>query len=354
MERSSGPVLQLGRLKNNEVHLLYVLFGEDDFSRRQALENIKTVLNAGDLLSANTVALEGKHLTLAQLTSACDTIPFLAPQRLVVVEGLLERFQPRPKSDKPQDHPEPRQKTEKPFEPAALAEHIKIMPMTTILVLTDGKIDPSNPMLKALSPVATVKSFPILKGDNLRAWIGDRVTRGGGNISASAANLLADTAGDDLWTLSSEIDKLMLYAQGQTIEEKDVRSVVSHTRQASIFPLVDAVLEGRLTEAMRLLHSLLEEGSHPSYVLVMLTRQFRLALQAKELDSQGMPAPQIQGRIGLPSEYAFKKALAQGRKHSQRRLEAAYRQLLATDISIKTGRQDPELAIDLLVTDLCS
>jgi len=317
--------------------LLYILYGEDDFSRRQTLDDIKAGLGAGDLLEANTVMLESKQLSLAQLTAACNTTPFLAPQRLVIVEGLLKRF-------------ESRTGLEQLPETATFVDCVKNMPGTTILVILDDSLKSQNPLLKALSPLATVKSFPRLKGDSLKNWCQKRVTQGGGRISEGAASLLATLVGDDLWSLASEIDKLLLYSEGHPITENDVQTVVSQARQASIFKLVDAVLEGRSAEAIRLLHRLLDDGAHPAYLLVMLTRQFRLALQAKELHSQGVKLPEIKQQLGLT--YAAEKALAQGRQHSQQRLEKAYRQLLEADLAIKRGKYDGELALDLLVAEL--
>jgi DNA polymerase-3 subunit delta len=317
--------------------LLYILYGEDDFSRRQTLEDIKAGLCAGDLLEANTVILDGKELSLAQLTAACDTIPFLTTHRLVIVEGLLKRFEPSPGSKQPP-------------EIATLCDYVKKMSNTTVLVLVDDSLKPQNPLLKAIFPLATIKSFPRLKGESLKNWCQKRVALAGGRISEGAGSLLAELVGDDLWALAAEIDKLLLYSEGRTIVESDVQAVVSQARQAGIFRLVDAVLEGRSAEAFRLLHRLLEEGAHPAYLLVMLTRQFRLALQAKELQSRGLKLPEIKQQLGLT--YAAEKALNQGRRHSQRQLEKAYRQLLEADLSIKRGKYDGELALDLLVAEL--
>jgi len=317
--------------------VLYILYGEDDFSRRQALNDIKAGLGAGDLLEANTVILDGKQLGLAQLTAACNTIPFLAPQRLVIVEDLLKRF-------------ESRTGAEQLPESTLFADCVRKMPSTTILVLLDDSLKSQNPLLKVLSPLATVKLFPRLKGDSLKNWCQKRVTQGGGRISEGAASLVATMVGDDLWALATEIDKLLLYSQGHPITEADVQAVVSQASQANVFKLVDAILEGRSAEAIRLLHRLLDQGLHPAYLLVMITRQFRLALQAKELYSQGLKLPEIKQQLGLI--YAAEKALAQGRQHSQQRLEKAYRQLLDADLSIKRGKLDGELALDLLVSEL--
>jgi DNA polymerase-3 subunit delta len=156
--------------------------------------------------------------------------------------------------------------------------------------------------------------------------------------------------GEDLWAIASEIDKLLLYSEGHPITEADVQAVVSQASQASIFKLVDAVLEGRSSEAIRLLHRLFDDGEHPAYILVMITRQLRLALQARELYSQGLKLPEIKQQLG--QTFVTERALAQGRQYSQLQLEKAYRQILDVDLSIKRGKVDSELALDVLVAEL--
>jgi hypothetical protein len=56
------------------------------------------------MLATNTDVLDGRAVTPDQLAAICDTVPFLASHRLVVVEGLLARFDP---PDRPASYPSP-------------------------------------------------------------------------------------------------------------------------------------------------------------------------------------------------------------------------------------------------------
>ena len=67
--------------------MLHILIGEDDFSLRQALEEIKKSIGDPTALMPNTTMLEGSQVTPEQLRAACETVPFLAEKRLVIVEG---------------------------------------------------------------------------------------------------------------------------------------------------------------------------------------------------------------------------------------------------------------------------
>jgi DNA polymerase-3 subunit delta len=211
-------------------------------------------------------------------------------------------------------------------------------------------------MLAALEPQANVSEFKPLRSDELRSWVQSRVATNEGSISPRALRLLSDFIGSNLQLLSVEIEKLCLYAQGRKIEEDDVRSLVAEAVEASVFDMVDAILERRADEATRLLRQLEDEGSAPPYLLFMVTRQFRLVTQAKDLLLQHRKTDEIRYSLGINKDFVLQKTLKQARAHSMERLREVYHKLLDTDIAIKSGRykgDGGELALELLVCELC-
>ncbi|MDP2952134.1 MAG: DNA polymerase III subunit delta [Chloroflexota bacterium] len=333
--------------------MLYILHGPDRFSLREMLERLKEDLGAGDLTSSNTTALDGKQVSLQELMSVCSTVPFLAPRRLVAVEGLLARFEPRGNASASfSGRTAPPQVKTQLAAWLPLKEYLPRMPYTTLLVLVEGKLRRDNPLLKELAPQAKVMEFPEMKGPDLQNWVRLRVRKAGGEMSPTAVRLLADLVGADLGVLAGEIEKLCLYGRGRRIEETDVRLLVNHAREASVFSLVDALVQRQTPQALRALHQLLDEGAVAPYLLFMITRQFRFLLRAQELVSQGLRQEVLAQRLGL-SGYPLRKTLQQAEEYEAERLEEVYRGLRDTDLAVKTGRQDPELALDLLVAELC-
>jgi len=327
--------------------MFYILYGQDDFSLNQAVQEIKADLGDREMVATNTTSLEGQHLTLSELRNKCGAAPFLSSHRLVIVNGLLGRFevkQIKPRSGKG--------KSKNGLgEWEGLASYIKQMPETTVLVLVDEEVKGHNPLLKKLSPLAEVKTFPLLKSEALKAWIRRRVKEEGGDITPQAVNLLAELIGGDLWAMDGEIQKLLLYSQERPVSEDDVRQLVSHVQEANIFALVDAVAEGRTELAQRILHRLYDEGVAPIYILTMITRQFRLIAQAGDL-GKGLSRPQIKDRLGLKAGYAVDKTLSQAKLYDFEGVKRAYGKLLETDLAIKTGKYSDKLALELLVTEL--
>jgi len=327
--------------------MLYILYGLDDFSLGQAVGKIKADLGDWEMLATSTTNLEGQHLTLSELRNKCGAAPFLSSHRLVIVNGLLGRFevkQSKPRSGKGKSG-------NGLGEWEDLDSYIKQMPETTVIVLIDEEVKGSNPLLKKISPLAEVKTFPLLRGKDLKEWIRQRVKKEGGDITPQAVDLLAELIGGDLWAMDGEIRKLLLYNQARSISVDDVRQLVSHVQEASIFALVDAVAEGRTESAQRILHRLYDEGVAPTYILVMITRQFRLIAQARDL-GKGLSRLQIQDRLGLKQSYVVDKTLSQAKLYDFEDVKRAYDKLLETDLAIKTGKYSDKLALELLVTEL--
>lgn len=329
--------------------MFHILYGADSFSVKEALDEIRQGLGDVQLLSTNTTVFEGQKLTLPELKAACDTIPFLADHRLVVVNGLLGRFD----QHKGARQPKRAASGEKHLESwLGLKDSIATMPASTALALVDGAVDRNNPLLQALAPAAKVREFRQMDGEILRGWVERRVAKLGGHISQAAANTLVDLVGGNLWVMSSEIEKLCLYAHGRSIEEKDVKLQTASVREFTVFNLVDAVLERRASKAIQLLHQLSTEGAAAPFVLFMLTRQFRHLLRLKELAGERLSPWELGGRLGVPGG-AVQRMLQQQGAYSAKRLEDTYRKLLETDISIKTGKWGGEEALELLIVDLC-
>ncbi len=330
--------------------MLYILSGQDDFSLAQSLEEIKKEIGDPAVLAASTTTLDGQQVTLQQLRTVCETVPFFAERRLVIIKGLLERFESRGESRRQKKNT---RVTDQQDKYKSLSACMGKIPDSTILVLVDGKIANNNPLFRELADKAVVKSFPLLRDTKLRQWIQRRVMEEGGSISPQSADLLTKLVGSNLWVMANEVEKLVLFAAGRRIEEKDVRAIVGYAQEANVFAMVDAILAARADLAGQLLQKLLQWGAAPAYLLVMLSRQTRMIVRAKELSKQGKSKTEIQDRLGLASEFALGRTLRQADRYSPARLREVYHRLLEADLSIKTGKYDGELALDILVSELC-
>ena len=311
--------------------MLHILYGVDDFSMQETLEHLKALIDPPELLDANLTRVQVSSCSPQQLLALCSTVPFLASRRMVIVEGLLALFEGRRASRRGRGAQDPSSSW------LSIIEHIPTMPPSTDLVLLDGAIKRDNVLLNQLSPLGQVKEFRALSSAGLNRWIQERAAERRCTISREGVQLLAELVGGNLWTMSSEIEKLSLYCQERTVEGEDVQLLVSFAREMTIFNAVDTLLEGSYSEALRTIKRLMEGGDTGSHIITMVARQVRLLLLAKDMERRGVPQGQMGARLGVPSGWVLNKVREQGRRHSAASLESLHRGLLETDRAIKTG-----------------
>ncbi len=331
--------------------MIYLLFGEDEFSRQEALSSLKEDVGPEELRDVNITVFNGSQVSFEQLTGNCDTIPFMADKRLVIVERLLSQFEARAPSRSGARSTRPQESLLGQWE--GLPDYLPNVPPSTDLVFVDGKLGQTNPLFARIKSLVKARAFPLPAGDELRQWIRQRAASQEITIEPKAVNTLAETIGGDLRVIDHELQKLSLYRWGETVRHEDVQEMVSYAREANIFAAVDAVIEGRPGVAIRLVQQHLESGSAPTYIVSMIARQVRLLLLAKDVRERGVPQADIGKHLSL-SGYPLKKTLEQERKFTHQQLAAIHRKLLEADLSIKTGEADEQLALEMLVAELAS
>ncbi len=344
--------------------MFYLLHGNDEFTCREQLKKLRRQGN----FDYNQDTYYGGEVSLMTLTATCNTIPFLAEQRLVVLEGLPKRrrgegtgFSSEIETETPEKSgkskkskkgsksgPESRAGFEK-----GLAAYILHLPESTVLVvLVDEELPSSNPLLKAAEEHGKVIQCTLPKGAALETWISKRAAGLGVKITPEAAATLANFIGNQLRMLANELDKLATYVgPGAAITVEDVRQLSAQVHEARIiFDLTDALAQRNRKQALDLLHDLLADGEPPLRLISTITSQVRSLLLVKELAGDGLRISQIVSATGM-APFVAEKALRQVGKFTSSQLEGIYRQLLATDADLKRSRMTPEMALDLLVVN---
>lgn len=332
---------------------VHVLYG-DSYLVPRALARLEESEETRDMFDSNRHRLDGGQLNLAELLNVCNAIPFMDPRRMVIVDGLLTTFEGRRTGGGRRNNAA---RTSGNAASASLrgwerlTDAIPMMPGSTVLVFTDGSLSNGNPLLRALTDVAQVQPLPTPNGEQLARWVKSSVEEKGGSISPPAIRSLTDMVGQDLWALDQELEKLCLYTQGQRIGEEHVSEMVHQAREANIFAAVDAMIDGRQGLALQLLQQLKQDGRDATYVVAMVERQLRLLALARNAMDEGAPQSDLGRRIGATSDFVLRKTVDQARRHSFAGIAYRYERLLEADLAIKTGRMEPDLALELLAAD---
>ncbi|OGO05876.1 MAG: DNA polymerase III subunit delta, partial [Chloroflexi bacterium RBG_13_56_8] len=327
--------------------MYYILHGDEEFTRSERVAQLKARIAHDGMGDLNITTLDGRALELGELINACNAMPFLTQRRLIIVEGLLERFDPHA-----------RQANGANTEYAnKLAAYLKQLPPSTRLVFVERKtLSRANPILKQAlqNKDGHVTEFNPLKNSDLNHWIQERAKEKGAEIAREAVSLLVSFVSEDLRMLDRELEKLAAYANyARPISSQDVRTLVSAAHDANVFALVDAIGLRNEQLALKELHELLASGANELYILTMIARQVRLLLSVKELaEEKNLRPDDIRREAQISHSFILDRLLRQTPRFTMHELETLQRAVLESDQAIKTGEIEAELALELLLIQI--
>ncbi len=325
--------------------MLYIFHGPEEFLRAEAIQALRGRMGDPSVAGMNTTLLDARRLNLPDLIHAAEAMPFLGDARLVVVDGLLGRLEGR--GGKPG-------KADQAFGEGLAAYLPKLSPSTWLVFDEDHVIADGHPILRVareLKANASIQLFARLSEAELRQWLVQRAKSRGGTLGADAADLLVGAAESDLRLLDQELEKLVTFADGRTVTSQDVQRLTHGARSVNVFAMVDALGQRNGRKAIEQFHALVDEGEPPGRLLFMITRQFRMILQAKDLRERRANSGEMMRALGAP-KFVADKVESQSRQFSPAQVDLIYRRLLETDQAIKTGQVDPLLAVDMLIAEI--
>ena len=324
--------------------VVYILHGDDRFSIQKVLQEMIARLGDPGMAELNITRLEGKQTSLAELSTAVNSLPFLSDRRMVIVTNPIERGSRSAERDK-------------------WLNLLNTMPDTTalVLIIEDQQerrewvtLKPKHWLRLWAAEAGThawLQTYSLPKPPEMPAWIRTHALLLGGEFAPQAANELALHTGSDTEMADREIEKLLTYVNFQrpvTLEE--VQLLTSEGGPLNVFEMVDALAEGDARRAQRLLHGLLEQQDAFS-LFGMIVRQFRLLIQVRELLDEGKGIQSIVSTLRL-HEFVAKKLISQSERFTMSDLEVIYHRLLTVDEQIKTSQMDADIALDVFVTEL--
>jgi DNA polymerase-3 subunit delta len=333
--------------------VLHILNGEDLFRRNEALQSLRAELEAAAGGLGQTSRYDLKEKPLDEVLTACRTAGFFAESRLVIIDNLLDRYSGNRGRGRGRKTPRRNETADPPSEMDSVVEALTNLPPATTVVLVDNVQD-SNALLKALTPVAKVETFPFLRDRELGPWFDKRLRERGVRFTPAARDrILRLIDGAHAGELAQEIDKLALYCGDRPVEVTDVDAMVSAAQAYKIWDLTDAVVDGRREAALRVAQELLNDKQAATLQVYMLTRHYRQLILLQAYLAEGAGQQDALSRLGI-HPYVAEKLPRQLRRYGPGDLEAAYARLLETDAAIKRGLLDEETALTLLITDLAA
>ncbi len=260
-----GPTLKKTRL--------FLVLGEEDCLRDQAIETIRTYRvscfqdeHAGDGQSAaadfSCDVLYGDETNAREILARVQEMPFFSTHQVVLLKWA-DKLSAK--------------------EGEALIPYISAPSDSTTMIVSAGKLDGRLKWVQALKKQAVVVNCAPLYDNQRLGWIREEAGRLGLRLDAEAAGLLKELAGEGLFVVRRELEKLALYASTKgTVTADDVSAVQGAEPGASVFDLSGAIIQGKASQALLILEKTLESGEAPLRILGALLWQYRRLWKAKD------------------------------------------------------------------------
>lgn len=317
-------------IKSGNFSNIYVLSGEEAYLRKQYKDKLKNALVSEDD-TMNFTAFEGKDINVNEVIDLAGTMPFFAERRVILVEnsGWVKSGNDR------------------------LAEYVKGMPDTTYLILVEQEVDKRNKLYKALSGKGYVASFDVQDEVTLKKWIMSLLKKENKQITPDALNILLDRTGTDMENIYREVEKLICYKfYDEGITAEDVEELCTVRIQNKVFDMVEAVADKKQKQALDLYYDLLALKEAPMKILALISRQFNLLLQIREMKMKGYDEATIAQKTGLNPYFLKKKYLPQSARFKVEQLREALKACVEADEAVKTGAMSDTLSVELIIVGL--
>lgn len=313
-------------IKTGQLKQVYILYGEEGYLRSQYRDKLKeALLGGGDAM--NLHYYEGKDVRPGEIIDLAETMPFFADRRVIILEnsGLFSHGGEE------------------------LSEYLRSPAETTYFVFVEPTVDKRSKLYKAATAKGRAVEFKAQDETVLKRWVLGFLKKENKKITERDLELFLEKTGSDMENIRGELEKLLCYCmEKDVITAEDIEAVCTKRVSNQIFDMIGAVADRRQKVAMELYYDLLTLKEPPMRILFLITRQFNLLLQVKELKNKGYDAGVIGERVGLAG-FIARKYVAQAAKFGEADLRKALQDCVETEEAVKTGKMNDVMSVELLI-----
>lgn len=326
-------------LKEGNIQPLYLFSGEEIYLIDETITRVKNKYLDKSLETINFATLNGKSITQEDIINACETLPFMSQKKIVLLNevslflenGITDEKEFYDYLDKIGDH--------------------------CIFIITDrnGEIKKTRKFYKYFKKNNIVVEFNKLTKTQLQSWIKNILKANKKEMNIAYINYFMDRSSyfnrnhdTNLYSLKSELEKLINYSEDVEIKKEDIESISQKTTDSNIFDLLGYLSEGNGDKALQVFNELYSLDEPALKILFMITRQVRLVLNYKLYSNKGYDDNQIRNKLKI-SPYELKKISQQARKHDINVLKRHFSYLLIMDKRLKSSSMDEKLEMEMLI-----
>ncbi len=204
----------------------------------------------------------------------------------------------------------------------------------------------------SLAKVAELLLFEA-RASALVPWVTKQFAELEAKAHPDACRLLVELVGENSDELRLEVEKLVLWAQGEEITAEHVEEMVLPRGPVKPWTLTDAWSKRDVPTVLSAAQRLLRQGDTPSGIAWKLGDHVALVAACKRFSAEGITPAEAAKRLKRRSEFPVKKAYEAAEGWGENELAAALVRLAELDVALKGGSRLPdELELDRALVEV--
>lgn len=313
-------------IKNKTNHSSYLLYGEEDYLKYQNYRNLLAYVGDPNDTMNVTWFDDGKE-ELGKIIDLAQTLPFFATKRVIVIRnsGYFSRSNDE------------------------LADYLKHVPESTVLIFVEAVVDKRNKSYKAIAKEGLAVEYVRQSSDMLAAWVKQKIRAEDKQVLTSTLVYFLGKTGSDMEIIEKELEKLITYCwKRKEITIKDVEAVCATRVEDQVFKMIDEISVGNGKKAWEMYYDLLALKVPPIKILSLINRHMQLIYHVMLGRKQGKSASEMGAGFGAQG-FVVKRAIEQSRHYTLREAWKILEQGVEIDHSIKSGHLEAQMGVELYI-----
>lgn len=320
-------------IKQNNIPHLILLYGSEQYLKRQFRDNIVRALipadNGMNLSKYSNISgkIDESRRILDNIIGLANTAPFFSDKRVILCENtgfFKNKFDTFP-------------------------DFLKNCPDTSYLIFVEREINRATLAYKTINKLGFTEEYNMPNERTLISWINNKIRSAGLSIEHDAVVEFISRTSSNMDNMDSEINKLISYSMNKkNITLLDVQKISTPNYEEQIFNIINAIAAKNKSLAMKEYSYLYILKTNPRIILSHLTSKFSQILDIEIALKKGMSPYDVQTQLNL-KDYPMKKNMETAKLFKESSLRNILKLSEETARKINTGLLNEQTGIELFI-----
>lgn len=329
------------RIKGKDFSGFYLLFGDEKYLVSYYTKKIIKSVAGDNLNDFNFQVFNKENIDINDISASVESLPLMSQKKCVLVNDLdIDSLKDKEKN--------------------ILIDIISDLPKTTVMIMSYPTLEIDfkrnskwKNFISKVNGLGTIIEFEKRGLQALERQLVSWAKKRGATLSLINASKIIKLCGDDLHTLSSEIEKLCAYVDYSEITEDVIEAVVTKNLETNVFALSNAVARKDYEKAFRSLDLLFYQKEEPVAILAVLSSIFVDMYRVRVSIESGKDPSELAKYFDYRNKlFKLKNAQRDSNNISTENIRKCLDILIDTDIMLKSKRTDKRVVMEELISKL--